>query len=697
MIQSFYQHHKNRFEVLVIALVALIFALIALHPITESDPFWHLSFGRALVDQGSRIVSEPVSLNSFSDPAVVPEWLWSLTTYGLYSIGSWPLLSLFVAFICLLVGATFIGFLFYLLKNERHLSVVVFLLTIIMSLVIARMRLRPQAVFMLLLPLFIWFCFLYRKAKEQKARIIFSIAIVFTTLFWAQLHGSFVLTPILFFISGFSFLKTNSKKRSWDLALFFFIGAACLTSAHGTDILFYIIEHASGDASRHIADIQAPTWQHFFGNGAFYGPIFLLLAGLTLLGMVRVAQIWPRELLLALFGLALGLTAIRFFVAAAILMLPLSVKAISALYQSIHHRLKDGVLWALSLFLLIAVFNHTAKKRGPLLSLGLSAGRYPIAASHYLSKHFKGQEKEAAIFSDVDAGGPLGFWLYGKARVYIDSRIPLYYNDTDYALAREMFNDPIALKIGLRWHRVKAVVTNRRSEMCRNLIKSNWKPTMIGPRYTVFEENSDDPIQSIDACGKSFIKEKNCQTQSAELKKNIQTITKAAEPSFASFLDALYRQRCKGDKKITIPQKERIRRLKKHYQRFKAKHYLMNGRINKAWTILQPLLIKGDSAAYALIGPYLSKKKIPLSNVISTLKESAKQLDDHFPIELRANLAMLCVKTKDVECVRFHGMRAALRGAKSARFPLMWLVRRHPEKRVRKQAFDLLRAFISTQ
>ena len=46
------------------------------------------------------------------------------------------------------------------------------------------------------------------------------------------------------------------------------------------------------------------------------------------------------------------------------------------------------------------------------------------------------------------ASGPLGFWLQGRVETYLDARTPLYFDDTDFGIARELWKHEDALE---RW------------------------------------------------------------------------------------------------------------------------------------------------------------------------------------------------------------------------------------------------------
>ena len=55
--------------------------LLAWHPITTPDLFFHLSLGRAVWRAGSRVVAVPTAFAELAGPRVVPQWLWDVAAY----------------------------------------------------------------------------------------------------------------------------------------------------------------------------------------------------------------------------------------------------------------------------------------------------------------------------------------------------------------------------------------------------------------------------------------------------------------------------------------------------------------------------------------------------------------------------------------------------------------------------------------
>jgi hypothetical protein len=66
--------------------------------------------------------------------------------------------------------------------------------------------------------------------------------------------------------------------------------------------------------------------------------------------------------------------------------------------------------------------------------------------------------------------------------------------------------------------------------------------------------------------------------------------------------------------------------------------------------------------------------------------EAARALGDGTPGELHEVAARLCIETGEVDCARFHALRAAVAGTRHAGSLLAWLRDHHPDPQVRSDA-----------
>ena len=668
-------------------------ALVSLHPIHESDPFWHLTLGRAVLEHGARVVPEPSAFPDFSDPAVAPEWLWDVTTYALHEAGGWPALAVFLAALAFLIGPAVVG----LLSGARAggaappAAAVGLVAVLVVALAASRVRLRPQTAFLVLLPTFLWLCQRYADAPRQ-ARARLGAALVGLEVLWAQVHGSFVLGPAVFGLAVAPAWLRRPAAR--DAALHAAVGGALLlgwlSSAHGTGTFHYVVSHGAGDAALHVHDLHPPDWASFDPTAGPFALAYLALWALALAGMLVGRRADGAGLGLALLGVALLATANRFFAAAGILLSPLAVRGAAELAAAFPR--PRGWLAAASACALLPLAWAGAvvdERYGPLGRVGEAEGVHPRAAAAFLG----GAPEGARVLSAFSAGGPLGFWLDGRVRTYVDARTPLYFDASDFALARDLFVYADAMGRGLERFGALAVVVERERPGCTNLASGavgDWVPAVVEPRFTTFVPRGLAPgLRTLEPCGGEFLGEQACREGGAALAADVAQLARLGESPFLGYLRAEGALRCAGDASAAaalLPDPGAARVYRDPRARLAGRILLARGDIAGALEALGPLARAGDLDALNLLGSAAAREPARSADLRRILESAAASGSDRTPPELRANLALVCMRDGDAECVRFHAIRAAARGVSRAREPLRWLAAQHPSARVRRDA-----------
>jgi hypothetical protein len=156
---------------------------------------------------------------------------------------------------------------------------------------------RPQA---LAVPLFTGTGLLLAR-RDRWAWLVPLIALA-----WANVHGSFVLAPLLVvFAIGDDLFARRSARRS--ILLLLLTGAATLVTPFGPSVWTYALDIASNDTIRHwVAEWRAPTLTSVAG-AAFW------LSGLAVatIAVVRRRRVHPMDAVRLIVFFALGAPAIR--------------------------------------------------------------------------------------------------------------------------------------------------------------------------------------------------------------------------------------------------------------------------------------------------------------------------------------------------------------------------------------------------
>lgn len=679
------------------ALIALGTAWIGLHPIHESDPFWHMTLGRAVLRHGSRSVAEPTAYPDFPTEVVVPEWLWGVVTYATHEwfgpVGLSVLAAVLSGLCAWLVCAMCEG-----LASEtdwgRKLAPIV--ATLVIAAALSRLRLRPQAAFLCLLPALLLVSDRYRK-RSGRARLHQGAMAVLLSLVWAQTHGSFVLAPAVFVLQTIP-LELGGLRRylRQDGPVLLAVVASLLSSAHGLHLVHYILDHAGGDASHYVADMVAPTWAGL--DPRRDAPIFAIwtLWWLGAVGMLLRRSMLLRPLLVAALGMLLLSTATRFAAAAAVLAAPLALQGAVALLNHLRGprplpAVPAIVASTLACTGLLAWAGHMVDARyGPVGRVGIAPGKRPHAAIAFL----EGTPRGTHVWNDFSVGGPLGFYLDGHVRTYIDSRTPLHFDDTDFAVFREALQHEDALRQTLLRYRATVAVVERHSQACANFAGPlGWQLVALDPLYSTFAPRGAAQVLSgLRPCGRDFV-DQTC-SDPVEIASSIERVSASGPASFTALLRAQQILSCDdgdgtalGDNtlahlEVAAPD---ARAFSRTHQRDSARALAAAGRTDEA---LAALMEMAQAADLGVLQPLASPalRDVPEASLLPIVDALSDALGDGLPPMVRAELAKLHALTGNAEQARFHGFRAAARGQSQVLPVLQWLSTHHPTARVRRAA-----------
>jgi hypothetical protein len=670
--------------------VGLGCALSAWHPIHDTDPFWHLMLGRAVLAEGSRHVPDPAAFPDWSEPVVVAEWLWEVACYGLYQAGGWGALTLFTCAVAGLAGLALVRML-RAQARAAPLAAVALVAVVSAVLVSARLRMRPQTAFLAILPVFVLLAQAYARAPAA-GRLRLAAGLLGLELFWAQLHGSFVLGPALFAIAaGAAWLRDRSSRAGLTHAgVLALLLAAGLTSAHGLGTVHYVLAHGAGDAALHIEDLHPPTWGSFDPTAHPFAAAYLVLWALALAGALVARRFDLERWGFALLGVALLATANRFFAAGGVLLAPLAMQGAAALAAAFPRpRAWLPAACAAALALVPWAGQVIGARNGPFGAIGPAPGAQPQAAARLLA----GAPAGTRVLSSFMAGAPLGFWLEGRVRTYVDARTPLHFDAADFAVSRDVWLHADALERALLRYRVEAVVVERERPGCANLAASaraGFEPVLTEASYTTFLPRGRQPaLRAVAACGPELLGPDACRDGGAALDADVaQLAALGGESPFVSQLRAERALRCAGDAEAAarlLPDAHEAGGFELARARLAGRIRLARGDAAGALELLGPLARTGDAEALDLLGPALAGGPLR-AELRAIVADAVASASDHAQPDLRANLAWLCMRDEDAACVRFHGLRAAARGAERAAEPLRWLAARHASPAVRADA-----------
>ncbi len=663
-------------------------ALAALKPMRESDLFWHLALGRAVLRAGRRIVPEPMSIDALGSTRAVPEWLWDVACYFLWIHGGALALTLVLA----LFGALITSLGWRVLRGhdgEVPLAPAVLCFVLALPALLGRVRERPEVVALALL---LGSRLLLRRWAAQPAmRVRTGFALGAVGVLWAQVHGTAPLLAAMTAVSIAPALLMGLRRRTLDresISLLVGVSIACLTGAHGPAALLALRAHAGGDAVAHLADMHRPLWESFDPTVAVMGPAFVALLALGVGGMIYAGRCWPRRLGYAALGCLLAATAVRGFAPGALLVLPIASAGTAALWAPLH-ALRSGRATLAVTALALALFFRGAlwfeARQGPIGEIGVPPLSQPLGAVPTLRALPRG----VAVLASMDASAALGYALDGHARTLVDSRTPMHFDDLQFAVSRDLQRavDP---SIGLRRYGVGAAVVARDSALCDWFARdARWRTVQLAGAWSVFvraDSASGGPtLAALSPCGPRWVRD----ACSAETMREAAAQVTRLPPDEALVLHTAVALSCGGpiDAAVVplLTSAAGTRPVAGWVRSMRARVAMRQGRLDDALADALALGIEGRLDVVAELAPALQRAG-RTADLRALLAAAVESLDDSSPGPLRADLAAILATLGDFEGARFHATRAAAMGSARAMPVLRWVARRHPDARARADA-----------
>lgn len=665
---------------------ALVGLCLGAHALFDSDAFWHLMLGRAVLRAHARIVPEPTALLAFEPTCHVKEWLWDVLTYGVQQLGGITALSLLPAAFGALLGYRVARYVE--LRAGGALRPIHCVLAVLPVCAVAEvLDVRPNlALFSLLVALFELTA--RYAANGGAARTRLGLGLVLLVLAWVQLHSSCVLAPALFALCLLDARLAQRRDPELRAALradgLVLCGMllALTTGAYGLQVAQLVVDHAAGDSARHITDMRRFDWAEFTPLYWHVPAIVLLLAGVGVLGVISGGAVSPSGLALAALGGAMTFAASRFVFVWSLLLLPWALSGLSALEARPLHRLQ-GLCLALALPLVGWSALHVDAHFGPLFHFGLREGDHPRASARLLARLPRGTR----VFTQYTLGAPLGFWLDGHARTYVDSRTMLYFDPTDFALSRDMQASAFGLERAIQRYGFEAAVVERDSGVC-SLLAARFIPVLVEARHTTFvapERAGQLPrVRGLAPCGPLYLAPDACAHGGSELERSVADQRRFGDSAFLKLMAAAGALQCRGRPAplASLPAASESRSFRSVWRLYRAWALLLAGQLPEALAAIDAGLDAGDPlAARVLLEP--AAGGVSLTDARRVLTRALEQMDDSAPPALRARLALVCMAEGDAECVRYQGLRARAFGDRSATPTLLWAADHHPDARVR--------------
>ena len=252
---------------------------------------------------------------------------------------------------------------------------------------------------------------------------------------WANMHGSFLLGPAILFIYALGeWIAQHSARRFLTVSLLSLIST--LINPYGWRLHEHVFTYLQSD---YLMDhIQEFGSFNFHSAGALYVEMFLAVATLGTVALLKQRAFGPA--LLSLGMLHLSLYSARHLATAAVLLLPLSIAALTRQVEE-WPRLRNFIRYSqrlraidqrvhgivpIAIVLVLTVFGVNALASNGRVTF--DPGTFPVHAADFLEKT-NASTNTGNIFTTDQWGGYLIYRFDGQMKVFLDGRSDFYGRD----------------------------------------------------------------------------------------------------------------------------------------------------------------------------------------------------------------------------------------------------------------------------
>jgi hypothetical protein len=211
---------------------------------------------------------------------------------------------------------------------------------------------------------------------------------------------------------------------------------------------------------------------------------------------------------------------------------------------------------------------------------------------------------------------------------------------------------------------------------------------VVEAQFTTFVRSpASRPLERVLPCGPELVDERLCSDGGAALARDLVRLRLASNEPLLAYLQAERALRCQHDAALAeqrVPERFQVEGYEGARDRLLARALLAQRRGEEAAEVLAPSIEAGDPASITLL-----RSELPALSAATArrlLERVARAQQDATPVEVQQALALVCAAQGDAECVRFHGLRAAVKQGAAAAWPLYWLKEHAPNAWERRDA-----------
>ena len=281
---------------------------------------------------------------------------------------------------------------------------------------------------------------------------------------WAQVHSSVVIAPAVAIAASLPWFWPTERRRGWaplSVAHLVTLGLTAilpLTGPSGLDLIRRVLAHQDNYLIRRIAEMKPLSLDLWLSAEPDIVLVKILLL-VALLGLLRHPRFQPGPILLGLLGAYLALGKNRFAAAWCILLIPLVAGAVCQAKQG-----AEG--WRRRAAAVAAVLGVVA-----LLSWGSDVPSFETSPQFEPGppQAVTALQLQGTLFNTYDQGGYLGWKLYGRPKVIIDSRSQMRFHLEEIFSALHALRNGAVFRALNRVHGFSAALVPPDVPLCQDL------------------------------------------------------------------------------------------------------------------------------------------------------------------------------------------------------------------------------------
>ncbi len=423
------------------------------------------------------------------------QWLWQVLTYLVYEAGG-PNGLIFSRAAILLVA---LAVLWRLCREQVRASFLITCGVLIVGLFAMSERILERAHLISLFFNVVTLAVLESWTVNKNHRWL--LVLVPLQIAWANLHGGFVLGPMLVFCAWAGAAWNEKRKRFLLLGMTtsLLLGAVSCANPFGWDLFGFVKAQTTSD----IVQTTVVEWLKPFSPGPgtgswerwFYGSYLSLFLCACAAYSVR----WDaKRLFWAALGVLMFLSARRYADAMVFLAAPFITDNLTKVFSGVASRRPDVARAGRWIFCVMALTSAAwvgssrlaiAEKSVGRFGLGVCKLAYPLEAADFIESH----HLQANLFSQYNCGSFLAYRFFGKYPVFIDGRNLVYseaFLQNYYRLFQSsgFFNQTVQ-RYGIQTILLLHALDGGRGFTQRLLADKQWKLVLLDSVASVFAKD----------------------------------------------------------------------------------------------------------------------------------------------------------------------------------------------------------------